>query len=62
MIYFNGSMSQWTYLIPLLYLILHVITWIKLNRYTGAALNPLLGETARNMLVFTVLMLVAFVI
>lgn len=62
MIYFNGSMSQWTYLIPLLYLILHVITWIKLNRYTGAALNPLLGETARNMLVFTVLMLVAFII
>jgi len=62
MIYLNGSMSQWTYLIPLLYLVLHVITWIKLNRRTGAALNPLLGETARNMLVFTVLMLVAFVL
>ncbi len=62
MIYLSGSMSQWTYLIPLLYLVLHVITWIKLNRRTGAALNPLLGETARNMLVFTVLMLVAFVL
>lgn len=62
MIYLNGSMSQWTYLILLLYLVLHVITWIKLNRRTGAALNPLLGETARNMLVFTVLMLVAFVL
>lgn len=62
MIYLNDSLSHWVYLVPLLYLVMHTITWIKLNRRTGAALNPLLGETARNMLIFTVLMLLFFVI
>ena len=28
----------------------------------GAALNPLLGETARNMLIFTLLLTIAFII
>ncbi len=62
MIYLNDCLSHWVYLVPLLYLVMHTITWIKLNRSTGAALNPLLGETARNMLIFTVLMLLFFVI
>ena len=62
MIYLNDCLSHWVYLVPLLYLVMHTITWIKLNRRTGAALNPLLGETARNMLIFTVLMLLFFVI
>ena len=61
-IYLNRNMPVWTYIVPLLYLVMHVITWIKLNRRSGAALNPLLGETARNMLIFTTLMLVAFVV
>lgn len=61
-IYLNRNMPVWTYIVPLLYLVMHVITWIKLNRRSGAALNPLLGETARNMLIFTILMLVAFVV
>ena len=61
-IYLNRNMPVWTYIVPLLYLVMHVITWIKLNRRSGAALNPLLGETARNMLIFTALMLVAFVV
>ena len=61
MIYINGSLSQLTYIVPLIYLVMHVITWLKLSRRTGAALNPLLGETARNMLVFTILMLLAFI-
>jgi 1,4-dihydroxy-2-naphthoate octaprenyltransferase len=62
MIYLNGTLSQWTYIVPLLYLVMHTITWIKLNRRRGAALNPLLGETARNMLIFTILMLLAFIL
>ncbi len=60
MIYLNDCLSHWIYLVPLLYLVMHTITWIKLNRSTGAALNPLLGATARNMLIFTVLMLLFF--
>lgn len=60
-IYLNRNMPVWTYAVPLIYLVMHVATWIKLNRRAGAALNPLLGETARNMLIFTALMLVAFV-
>lgn len=62
MIYLNDCLSHWVYLVPLFYLVMHTVTWIKLNRRTGAALNPLLGETARNMLIFTVLMLLFFVI
>ena len=61
-IYLNRNMPVWTYAVPVIYLVMHVITWIKLNRRSGAALNPLLGETARNMLIFTALMLVAFVV
>ena len=61
-IYLNKSMPVWTYAVPVIYLVMHLITWIKLNRRSGAALNPLLGETARNMLIFTTLMLLAFVV
>lgn len=61
LIYLNGTMSLWTYVVPALYLVMHVSTWIKLNRRTGTALNPLLGETARNMLIYTFLMLLAFI-
>lgn len=61
-IYLNGSPSKWTYIAPLLYLVMHVITWIKLIRREGKALNPLLGATARNMLIFTILMIVFFII
>lgn len=43
-------------LIPVvLYLFLHLKTWLAIRRRSGAALNPLLGETARNLLVFTLL-------
>lgn len=61
-IFLNGNPTRWTYIVPVLYLVMHTVTWVKLNHRTGAALNPLLGETARNMLIFTILMLVAFVI
>ncbi len=52
----------WTLAIPVLYLILHTATWNKLRHRDGAALNPLLGETARNMLIFTLLSTIVFII
>ncbi len=51
--------SGWWFLLPLLaYLALHIATWHKLTHTDGAALNPLLGATARNMLIFTILLCV----
>lgn len=47
---------------PLLYLVLHVATWRKITATRGAALNPLLGKTARNLLIFTLLFLGAAII
>lgn len=41
--------------IPLLYLILHYKLWRKLRSSKGAALNPLLGMSAGNLLLFSVL-------
>ena len=52
----------WTLVIPVLYLIMHTVTWHKLRHREGAALNPLLGETARNMLIFTILFTIVFII
>jgi len=45
-----------------LYLVMHTATWYKLRHRDGAALNPLLGETARNMLIFTILFTIVFII
>ena len=56
------KLSVWTLLIPLLYLVLHTVTWYRMIHRDGAALNPLLGATARNMLIFTILMAVALII
>lgn len=62
MIYLNRNMPLWTYVVPAVYLVLHTATWIQLNRRSGSALNSLLGATARNMLIFTAMMLIAFII
>lgn len=47
---------------PAIYLVLHTITWRRLTTRDGAALNPLLGATARNMLIFTLLASIALII
>ena len=39
------------------YLGLHFSTWRKFVSMRGSALNPILGETARNLLIFTLLFL-----
>ena len=46
--------------VPALYLVLHTVTWNRLTHRDGAALNPLLGATARNMLIFAVLLTICF--
>jgi 1,4-dihydroxy-2-naphthoate octaprenyltransferase len=56
------TLPVWTLLVPVIYLIMHTATWYKLTRRNGAALNPLLGETARNMLIFTLLLTILFII
>lgn len=46
----------WTMLPPAIYMALHLSSWHRLKQRTGAALNPILGATARNMLIFTILL------
>ena len=50
----------WVLAVPALYLVLHTVTWNRLTHSDGAALNPLLGATARNMLIFAVLLTTCF--
>ena len=45
----------WALAIPLIYLALHIRTWKDLKNSTGSAINPLLGRTAMNLLVFALL-------
>ncbi len=52
------TVAPWRIVVPVVYLILHVTTWRKIRANRGAALNPLLGATARNMLVYSLLLLV----
>lgn len=62
-VYFSDKviLTKWTFLAPVIYLVFHVVIWAMLNRREGARLNPLLGLTAINMLIFTLIMLLAFV-
>lgn len=54
---------RWTYpatvVLAGIYLALHFSTWRKLVSRSGAALNPILGGTARNLLIFTLLFFAA---
>ena len=56
------GLPRWTLVAPVLYLGMHTATWWLLRQRDGAALNPLLGATARNMLIFTLLLAAALVI
>ena len=58
MIPFWTASPLYFFIAPTVYLILHFRTWRKITSSTGAALNPLLGETAKNLLIFTVLLLI----
>ncbi len=54
-----SELSGWRTILPALYLGLHINTYCDLLRRKGAALNPLLGRTAMNLLVFTLLLTIA---
>ena len=41
------------FILPLIYLLLHIFTWLKMKRiHQGKLLNECLGETARNILIY----------
>jgi 1,4-dihydroxy-2-naphthoate octaprenyltransferase len=52
-----ASLTSWALIVPLIYIILHIKVWLKLREATGAGLNPLLGRTAVNLLIFSLLFL-----
>ncbi|MEG1580638.1 MAG: 1,4-dihydroxy-2-naphthoate octaprenyltransferase [Bacteroidaceae bacterium] len=50
-------------LLPLCYLIPHTITWYRMIRIgSGKALNKILGETSRNMLLLTLLLVLGILL
>ena len=51
------SLPVWALITPILYMVLHISTWRQLKNAVGAQLNPLLGKTAINLLIFAVLLL-----
>lgn len=56
----NGAIA---FLLPLVYLALHVRTWQKMSRIrSGKKLNSILGETSRNMLFMGILLSVAILL
>ena len=48
----------WSLAIPAAYLVMHVMTWNDLKKAKGAELNPLLGKTALNLLLFAWMFLI----
>ena len=50
------NLSLYSLFVPLFFLLLHVKTWKKIVNSRGAALNPLLGATAKNLLLFTLML------
>ena len=52
------ELPLWVLSVPSIYLLAHVLTWRRLVHSCGAALNPLLGRTAANLLIFALLLLV----
>ena len=51
------TLPFWASAVALVYLVLHVMTWNVLRKTEGAALNPLLGRTALNLLLFAIMFL-----
>lgn len=48
-------------LLPLLYIPFHIVVWNRMKRRSGRALNPLFGETSRNVILFTLLQTAGFI-
>ena len=56
------SLPVWALVTPILYMVLHIHTWRQLKMSLGAQLNPLLGKTAINLLVFAGMLLFACIL
>lgn len=56
------ELPVWSLPVPLIYLLLHIKTWLKLMRNTGAELNPVLALTARNLLLFSIMLTLIIVV
>lgn len=55
----TGSETNWLVAIPCaIYIIPHCLIWHKMKHSSGVALNPLLGLTAANLLLFSILFLI----
>lgn len=52
----------WGLSVPGVYLLLHICVWRQLDHGSGAMLNGVLARTARNLLLFTLLLLVVLII
>ena len=50
-------LPMWALAVPVTYIVLHFMVWLQLRQATESALNPLLGRTAVNLLVFSLLFL-----
>lgn len=51
-------LPMWRLAVPAVYLFMHITTWNKLKKAKGAELNPLLGKTALNLLLFALMFIV----
>ncbi len=56
------KLSFYSLIVPAIYLLLHFLVWRQLVANRGAALNPLLGKTAINLFLFTLLLLLTFLL
>lgn len=62
-LYFTSEEKIWAAVLPQLYLIPHIFTTLKMARINkGKALNLILGETSRNMLLFGMLLTLGLVL
>ena len=59
-----GFRGHWmAFLLPLIYLVFHIFTYLKMkNTWEGRALNLCLGETARNILLYGLLLSVGMIL
>lgn len=55
-------LPMWTWFVPLLYMACHISTWSRLVHAQGSAFNALLGRSAFNLLLFTLLLLGVLVV
>ena len=56
------SLPLSTVFLPAIYLMMHISTWRKITKSRGSALNPLLGKTAMNLLMFSLMLLAVVLI